>query len=102
MLCTLIRFGVHLDKDSVTVNGEEVMHRVKSERDRFVGFVVSDVEEWPADKRIMGTAKFVDEHTVQIDDHTQITAKSFCDCYRFAPCDFPSVGSFGRSLDCER
>ncbi|MBP6392840.1 MAG: dihydrolipoyl dehydrogenase [Neisseria sp.] len=67
-------FGVHLDKSSVTVNGEEVMHRVKSERDRFVGFVLSDVEEWPADKRIMGEAKFIDEHTVQIDDHTQISA----------------------------
>ena len=38
-------FGVHLDKSSVTVNGEEVMHRVKSERDRFVGFVLSDIEE---------------------------------------------------------
>ncbi len=70
-------FGVHLDKDSIVVNGEEVMQRVKSERDRFVGFVVADVEEWPADKRIMGSAKFIDEHTVQIDEHTQITAKSF-------------------------
>ncbi|WP_107878628.1 dihydrolipoyl dehydrogenase [Neisseria animaloris] len=67
-------FGVHLDKSSVTVNGEEVMNRVKSERDRFVGFVVNDVEEWPADKRIMGAAKFIDEHTIQIDDHTQIKA----------------------------
>ena len=37
-------FGIHLDKDSITVNGEEVMNRVKSERDRFVGFVVEDVE----------------------------------------------------------
>ncbi|ASK28405.1 dihydrolipoyl dehydrogenase [Neisseria chenwenguii] len=70
-------FGIHLNKDSVKVNGEEVMDRVKSERDRFVGFVVSDVEEWPADKRIMGKARFLDAHTVQIDDHTQITAKSF-------------------------
>ncbi|WP_107688442.1 dihydrolipoyl dehydrogenase [Neisseria wadsworthii] len=67
-------FGIHLDKNSVTVNGEEVMHRVKSERDRFVGFVVEDVEAWPADKCIMGHAKFIDEHTVQIDDHTQIKA----------------------------
>ncbi|ATD65047.1 dihydrolipoyl dehydrogenase [Neisseria weixii] len=69
-------FGIHLDKDSVTVNGEEVMNRVKSERDRFVSFVLSDVEEWPADKRIMGTAKFIDANTVQIDDHTEITAKA--------------------------
>ena len=67
-------FGIHLDKSSVQVNGEEVMNRVKSERDRFVGFVLSDVEEWPSEKRIMGAAKFIDEHTVQIDDHTQITA----------------------------
>ena len=67
-------FGIHLDKSSIVVNGEEVMRRVKSERDRFVGFVVEDVEAWPADKRIMGEAKFIDEHTIQIDDHTQIQA----------------------------
>ena len=91
-------FGVHLDKDSVTVNGEEVMHRVKSERDRFVGFVVSDVEEWPADKRIMGTAKFVDEHTVQIDDHTQITAKSFVIATGSRPMIFPQWEVLGDRL----
>ncbi len=67
-------FGIHLDKSSVSVNGTEVMNRVKSERDRFVGFVVSDVEDWPADKRIMGAARFIDEHTVRIDEHTEITA----------------------------
>ena len=91
-------FGVHLDKDSVTVNGEEVMHRVKSERDRFVGFVVSDVEEWPADKRIMGTAKFVDEHTVQIDDYTQITAKSFVIATGSRPVIFPQWEVLGDRL----
>ena len=68
-------FGIHLDKNSIVVNGEEVMRRVKSERDRFVGFVVEDVEAWPADKRIIGEAKFIDEHTIQIDDHTQIQAE---------------------------
>lgn len=70
-------FGVHLDKHSVRVNGHEVMARVKSERDRFVGFVVEDVEAWPQERRIMGAAKFVDEHTVQIDNHTQIRAERF-------------------------
>lgn len=70
-------FGVHLDQSSVCVNGEEVMARVKSERDRFVGFVVSDVEEWPSERRIMGAAKFIDAHTVQIGEHIQIRAKSF-------------------------
>ena len=91
-------FGVHLDKDSIVVNGEEVMQRVKSERDRFVGFVVSDVEEWPADKRIMGTAKFVDEHTVQIDDHTQITAKSFVIATGSRPVIFPQWEALGDRL----
>lgn len=91
-------FGVHLDKDSIVVNGEEVMRRVKSERDRFVGFVVTDVEEWPADKRIMGSAKFIDEHTVQIDDHIQIVAKSFVIATGSRPVILPQWQSLGDRL----
>src|SRR5687768_9839984 len=37
-------FGVHLD-GAIRVDGREVMARVRSERDRFVGFVVRDVEK---------------------------------------------------------
>ncbi|EPI7785194.1 dihydrolipoyl dehydrogenase [Neisseria gonorrhoeae] len=91
-------FGVHLDKDSIVVNGEEVMRRVKSERDRFVGFVVTDVEEWPADKRIMGSVKFIDEHTVQIDDHIQIAAKSFVIATGSRPVILPQWQSLGDRL----
>lgn len=91
-------FGVHLDKDSIVVNGEEVMRRVKSERDRFVGFVVTDVEEWPADKHIMGSAKFIDEHTVQIDDHIQIAAKSFVIATGSRPVILPQWQSLGDRL----
>lgn len=91
-------FGVHLDKDGIVVNGEEVMRRVKSERDRFVGFVVTDVEEWPADKRIMGSAKFIDEHTVQIDDHIQIAAKSFVIATGSRPVILPQWQSLGDRL----
>lgn len=91
-------FGVHLDKDSIVVNGEEVMRRVKFERDRFVGFVVTDVEEWPADKRIMGSAKFIDEHTVQIDDHIQIAAKSFVIATGSRPVILPQWQSLGDRL----
>lgn len=91
-------FGVHLDKDSIVVNGEEVMRRVKSERDRFVGFVVTDVEEWSADKRIMGSAKFIDEHTVQIDDHIQIAAKSFVIATGSRPVILPQWQSLGDRL----
>ena len=72
------QFGVHVDGE-VRVNGTEVMARVRSERDRFVGFVLEDVEAWPADKRIMGRATFQDAHTVlvsnQAGEQTQITAQ---------------------------
>ena len=36
------------------INGRAVMDRVRRERDRFVGFVVEAVEDWPADQRVMG------------------------------------------------
>ncbi|ULJ61177.1 dihydrolipoyl dehydrogenase [Wielerella bovis] len=91
-------FGVHLDKSSIQVNGVEVMNRVKSERDRFVGFVVSDVEEWDADKRIMGAAKFVDEHTIQIDDHTQIKADRIVIATGSRPVIFPQWEVLGDKL----
>ncbi|UOO82595.1 dihydrolipoyl dehydrogenase [Uruburuella testudinis] len=91
-------FGIHLDKNSIEVNGEEVMNRVKSERDRFVGFVISDVEEWPADKRIMGAAKFIDEHTVQIDDHTQIKADRIVIATGSRPVILPQWQSLGDKL----
>lgn len=91
-------FGVHLDTNSIQVNGEEVMNRVKSERDRFVGFVVSDVEEWPAERRIMGAAKFINEHTVQIDDHTQITASRFVIATGSRPIVLPQWQNLGDKL----
>ncbi len=65
-------FGVHLD-GSIRVDGKEVMHRVKSERDRFVGFVLEDVDAF--ENKILGRAKFIDEHTVQVDEHTILKAK---------------------------
>ena len=67
-------FGIHLDTASVRTDGREVMARVKAERDRFVGFVLEDVEAWPAERRIMGEAKFIDEHTVEVGGHTRISA----------------------------
>ncbi len=65
-------FGVHID-GNIRVDGHEVMQRVKSERDRFVGFVLEDVEEF--DNKILGRAQFIDAHTIQVDDHTTLTAK---------------------------
>ncbi|MGC9404463.1 dihydrolipoyl dehydrogenase [Vibrio genomosp. F10 str. 9ZC157] len=67
-------FGVYPQGETV-INGREVMDRVKRERDRFVGFVLEGVDEIPAEDKILGYAKFLDNNTLIVDDHTTITAK---------------------------
>ena len=68
-------FGVHVD-GQVHVNGSEVMARVRTERDRFVSYVMEQLERIPASDLISGCARFIDDHTLQIDDHTRIGARS--------------------------
>jgi dihydrolipoamide dehydrogenase len=58
------RFGVH--GGPLRVDGEAVMRRVRSERDRFVGFVVDAVEGWPAAHRLRGRARFQDAQTLAV------------------------------------
>ncbi len=65
-------FGVNVG--SIAIDGVAVMDRVRRERDRFVGFVVDGVENIPAAQRIRGYARFVDDHTLEIDDHTRVHA----------------------------
>jgi dihydrolipoamide dehydrogenase len=65
-------FGVHAAP--VRIDGEAVMQRVRDERDRFVGFVTEAVAQWPAEHRLHGFARFVDEHTLQVGEHTQVRA----------------------------
>ena len=69
------RFGVHLD-GAIRVDGREVMARVRSERDRFVGFVLEEVERIPEADRIRGHARFEDDHTLLVGEGKRITAKS--------------------------
>ena len=68
-------FGVHVD-GVVRIDGREVMERVRRERDRFVGFVLRDVQDIPDADRIRGHARFVDNHTLAVADHTRVEAKS--------------------------
>ena len=91
-------FGVHLDTSSVRVDGVEVMNRVKSERDRFVGFVVEDVLAWDESKRIMGEAKFIDAHTLQVGEDTQITAERIVIATGSRPMIFPQWQALGDKL----
>ncbi len=68
-------FGVHVD-GAVRINGREVMDRVRRERDRFVSFVLQSVQEIPDAERLRGHAHFVNNHTLEVADHTQVTGKS--------------------------
>jgi dihydrolipoamide dehydrogenase len=68
-------FGVHVD-GAIRIDGREVMQRVKSERDRFVGFVVESVEGIPVEDRLIGYAKFIDNNLLQVGDHTRVHARS--------------------------
>src|SRR5476651_1600580 len=56
-------FGIHVD-GAVRIDGNEVMNRVRRERDRFVGLVLRDVLEIPDADRLRGHACFVDNHTL--------------------------------------
>lgn len=65
-------FGVH--GGTPRIDGAAVMQRVRAERDRFVGFVLEAVDRWPAEQRLHGHARFIDEHTLQVDEHTRVEA----------------------------
>lgn len=67
-------FGVNVK--SVHIDGKAVMRRVRNERDRFVSFVLKDIDSFPAADKVRGWAKLLDDHTVQVDNHTQITTNS--------------------------
>lgn len=67
-------FGVHVD--GVRINGREVMNRVRSERDRFVGFVVRDVEHLPEEGKLRGTARFLSDSVIEVGGHTRVEARS--------------------------
>lgn len=89
-------FGVHSSKP--VIDGKAVMARVKSERDRFAGFVVEAVDEIPSDDKIRGYAQFLDANRVQIDEHTIISAKRFVIATGSRP-SYPGVfNNFGDRL----
>jgi dihydrolipoyl dehydrogenase len=68
-------FGVHAD-GPVRIDGEEVMARVRRERDRFVGFVLEAIEAIPAADRLRGYARFVHRNTLDIEGGPRVNARS--------------------------
>jgi len=66
-------FGVHTG--FLRIDGKAVMARVRSERDRFVGFVIDGVDKIPAAERLRGMARFTGRSQLQVDDHTLVNAE---------------------------
>lgn len=67
------KFGIEVSGSRV--DGERVMQRVRSERDRFVGFVEEAVDNWPAEHKLLGEAVFTGPSTLQVGDHTEVRAE---------------------------
>lgn len=65
-------FGVEVD--SSRIDDVAVMDRVRSERDRFVGFVLESVDDIPAQHRIRGKARFLDDHRLAVGDRRVVHA----------------------------
>ncbi len=67
------KFGIRLD-GSVHVDGAAVMQRVRSERDRFVGFVVADVQAMAPEDRLDASVQFLRDGVLQADDGRTVHA----------------------------
>eukprot|EP01034_Spumella_vulgaris_P037531 gene37531-46302_t len=66
-------FGVH--PGQVRIDGQAVMARVRSERDRFVGFVLEGMEHIPEEDKLRGHARFTGPRELQLDQHTVVQAE---------------------------
>ncbi|MBM9519617.1 dihydrolipoyl dehydrogenase [Desulforhopalus vacuolatus] len=68
-------FGVHTE-NAPCIKGDEVMGRVLAERDRFVGFVLEGVDNIPPEQKIIGNARFLDNHTLDIGEPGELRIKA--------------------------
>lgn len=66
-------FGVQVSGSRV--DGAAVMKRVREERDRFAGAVVRATERIPEERRLRGTARFVDRTSLVVDGTTRVNAR---------------------------
>ena len=90
------RFGI--EAGPVAVDGRAVMARVRSERDRFVGFVLESVESIPAEHRLEGHARFLDDHTLAVDEHTRLQAERIVIATGSRPAVVPFLEAAGDRL----
>ena len=67
-------FGVHARE--VHVDGAAVLARVRLERDHFESFVLKEVHEIPAERRLRGHARFLGNSTLQVGDDIEVQART--------------------------
>ncbi|MDQ7968119.1 MAG: dihydrolipoyl dehydrogenase [Oxalicibacterium faecigallinarum] len=65
-------FGIHVA--DMQIDGKAVMQRVRSERDRFVGFVLESVDGIPEADRLRGQARFLAPNRLQVGDDVEVQA----------------------------
>jgi dihydrolipoamide dehydrogenase len=96
MLALAPGFGVHAGE--VRIDGPAVMARVRSERDRFVGFVLEGVHNIPAADKLRGHARFTGPHTMQVDEHTSIEAGRVVIATGSTPIMIPKLKNVGKGV----
>ena len=92
---TASKFGVYTSKPNI--NGHDVMRRVRSERDRFVGFVLESVESIDPKHHFRAHARFLDDHTIQVEDKI-FEAKSVVIATGSSPKLMPMFDGLGERL----
>lgn len=68
--------GFGIQPGGLKVDGKAVMERVRSERDRFVGFVLENVAAMPAEDKLHGRARFTAPNRLQIGANLEVAAKA--------------------------
>jgi dihydrolipoamide dehydrogenase len=90
-------FGIKIE-GKISIDGHQVMERLKSERDRFVSYVLETVNLMKEKHKIKGYAKFLDNNTLQIDNNIIIKAKSIIIATGSVPHILPFLNELGPNL----
>ncbi|MBC8259756.1 MAG: dihydrolipoyl dehydrogenase [SAR324 cluster bacterium] len=88
-------FGIETTK--AVVNGKQVMGRVRSERDRFVGFVLEGVKNIAEKFHVRSQARFIDAQTLELENEI-IKAKSIVIATGSSPALLPMFKDLGERL----
>ena len=80
------------------IDGKAVMQRLRSERDRFVGFVEETVENWPEHHRIRARVTFLSDNLLALSDGRKVEAEAIVIATGSRPNILPFFENFGDRL----